>query len=92
MRVSLKIVPKSSRNVVAGWMDDSLKVCVTAPPDRGKANAAVIETLARALGIPRDAVRIVAGETSRRKVVDIDGLDEREIRRRLASKSQTGER
>jgi len=92
MRMSLKIVPKSSRNVVAGWMDDSLKVCVTAPPDRGKANAAVIETLARALGIPRDAVRIVAGETSRRKVVDIDGLDEREIRRRLASKSQTGER
>lgn len=90
--MSLKIVPKSSRNVVAGWMDDSLKVCVTAPPDRGKANAAVIETLARALGIPRDAVRIVAGETSRRKVVDIDGLDEREIRRRLASKSQTGER
>jgi uncharacterized protein YggU (UPF0235/DUF167 family) len=45
----------------------------------------VIETLARVLAVPRNAVCIVAGETSRRKIVDIDGLDEREVRRRLAN-------
>jgi uncharacterized protein (TIGR00251 family) len=92
MRLSLKVVPKSSRNAVDGWMDDSLKVCVIAQPERGKANAAVIETLTQALGIPRDAVRIVAGEKSRRKIVDLDGLDEAEVRRRLASASKRGDR
>ena|SRR2546430_13145300 len=86
MRLSLKVVPKSSRNAVAGWVGDLLKVCVTAPPEHGKANAAVIETLARTLGVPRGAVRIIAGTRSRRKVVDVEGLDEHEVRRRVAAR------
>jgi uncharacterized protein (TIGR00251 family) len=83
MRLSVKAVPKSSRDRVAGWMGDTLKVCVTAAPERGKANAAVIAVLADALGVSRSAVRIVAGETSARKTVEVGGLDVAEARRRL---------
>ena len=83
MRLSVKAVPKSSRDRVAGWMGDTLRICVTAAPERGKANAAVIGVLSEALGIPRASVRILAGETSPRKTVEVVGLDEAEARRRL---------
>ena len=83
MKLSVKAVPKSSRDRVAGWMGDTLKVCVTAAPERGKANAAVVGVLSDALGVPRAAVRIVAGKTSPRKTVEVDNLDEAEARRRL---------
>jgi len=46
---------------------------VTAAPEKGKANAAVIEVLAEALGLPKSALRIVSGETSPLKTVEIDG-------------------
>jgi uncharacterized protein (TIGR00251 family) len=83
LTISVKVVPRSSRNAVVGWIGESLKVCVTAPADRGKANAAVVETLARALDMSPQGVRIVAGPTSRRKLVELDGIDDRELRRRF---------
>jgi uncharacterized protein (TIGR00251 family) len=73
MKIQLKVVPKSSRDRVVGWVGDRLKVQVTAAPERGKANAAVVDVLAGALGVPRSRVRIVAGETSPLKTVEIDG-------------------
>ena len=75
MRLHLKVIPKSSKDRVVGWVGDRLKVQVSAPPERGKANDAVVEVLASALGIPRSRVRIVAGETAPLKTVDIDGDD-----------------
>jgi uncharacterized protein (TIGR00251 family) len=72
----LKVVPKASRDRVVGWVGDRLKVQVTAAPERGKANAAVVEVLAAALGVSRSQVRIVSGETSPLKTVVIDGSDE----------------
>lgn len=83
MRLAVKVVPKSSRDRVAGWVGDALKVCVTAAPERGRANAAVIDVLAAALGVPRRAIRVVSGETSPRKILEIDGLDEAEVRWRV---------
>lgn len=72
MILQVKVVPKSSRDRVAGWVGDRLKVQVTAAPEKGKANAAVIDVLAEALGLPRRAVRITGGETSPQKTVEID--------------------
>jgi len=69
----LKVVPKASRDRVVGWVGDRLKVQVTAAPERGKANAAVVEVLAAALGVSRGRVRIIAGETSPLKTVEVDG-------------------
>jgi uncharacterized protein (TIGR00251 family) len=53
---------------------DRLRVAVTAPPVDGKANAAVVEALAAALGVPRGAIEIVRGESGRRKTVRVRGV------------------
>jgi len=83
MRLSIKVVPGSSRQGVAGWLGDTLKVRVSAPAEGGRANAAVEAVLAEALGVPAADVRIVHGPTSPRKVVAIAGLSEGEVLRRL---------
>lgn len=90
MKLNIKVVPKSSRDCVAGWIGDALKICVTAPPERGKANQAVETVLAETLDLPRQQVRIVGGLASSRKQVEIDGLDEPEIRRRLDFQIKNG--
>jgi uncharacterized protein (TIGR00251 family) len=79
----LKVTPSASSDAVVGWQGDVLRVHVRAPAQRGKANDAVLRLLAAALGVERRGLRIVRGETSRQKVVSVDGLDEAEIRARL---------
>jgi hypothetical protein len=79
----VKVVAGASRDAIAGWLGDALKVRVSAAPERGKANAAVEALIARALGLPRGSVRVVAGETVPRKLVEIAGLTEAEVRERL---------
>lgn len=85
-RLPIKVVPGSSRSEIAGWLGDTLRVRVTAPPERGKANAAVEALLSEALGLSRGGARIVAGGSSARKVVEIVGLAEAEARRRLSDR------
>jgi uncharacterized protein len=87
VRIPVKVIPKSSRSRIAGWTGGALKVCVTAAPERGKANDAIIQLLAGALGLPPRGVRIVVGASSARKIIEVDGLDEQEIRRRLVLKA-----
>lgn len=83
IRLRLKVVPGSSRTCIAGWLGDVLRVRVTAPPEHGKANAAVEALLREALALPAGHVRVAAGHSSPRKVVEIVGLAEAELRRRL---------
>jgi len=87
VRLTLKVVPGASGDGIAGWLGETLKVRVAAPAERGRANAAVEELLAGALGVATNRVRIVAGRASPRKVVEISGLSETEIRRRLAHRT-----
>jgi uncharacterized protein (TIGR00251 family) len=82
-RLKLKVIPASSRNAVSGWLDDTLKIQVTAAPERGKANKAVVALLRKSLGLQRNTVRIMQGETSQTKVVEIDGLSLADIQRLL---------
>ena len=84
-RLSLKVAAGSSADGIQGWLGNALKVRVTAAPERGKANTAVLEILAEALGLPRQAIRIVSGHGSSRKIVEIEGLSETEVRRLLGS-------
>ena len=84
VRLSIKVVPGASRETLAGWLGEALKIRVRAPPERGKANAAVERVLASALGLPSKQVRVIAGQTSPRKTVEISGLCEEEIRARLS--------
>jgi uncharacterized protein (TIGR00251 family) len=72
--LAVKVQPRASRNEVAGLHGSELKVAVTAPPVDSAANAAVIELLAETLGLPRRAVTLVRGQTSRHKVLRLDGI------------------
>lgn len=74
VRFSVRVQPRASRSEVDGLHGDALKIRVHAPPVDGAANEAVIEVLAEALGVPRRAVTIVAGQASRTKVVEVEGI------------------
>ncbi len=71
-RLPLKVVPGASRDRIVGWVGNRLKIAVTAPPERGKANRMVLDLLAKALGLPRSRIRLVSGEASPRKAVEVD--------------------
>lgn len=83
--ISVKVVPGASRSRVAGPHGNVLRVQVAAPPERGRANEALCELLAEALGVPRRNVSVVRGTTSPAKTVRVAGLTADEARRRLAS-------
>ena len=73
MRLTLHIVPRASQSEFAGTHGDALKVRLAAPPVDGKANQALIAFLAKHYNVPLRNVRIVSGETSRRKIVEVIG-------------------
>ena len=77
--------PKASRSAVVGVHAGRLKVAVTEAPERGKANAAVLDVLAEALSLRRSQVELVAGEADPRKTVRVTGIDADELRRRIAA-------
>ena len=81
--VSLRVQPKASRNSIVGEHDGSLKVSVTAPPERGKANQAVVKLLAKMLKVPASSITVTGGATSRQKKVHIDGVKADEFRKIL---------
>ena len=85
MKLCVKVVPKASRDEIVGWLGHDLKLAVTAPPVRGRANEAVEELLARALGVPRARVTVIAGASTARKTVEIEGLSFEEVRARIVS-------
>ncbi len=72
--VKVRAQPKASRDAIVGEHGGALKVAVTAPPDKGKANKAIVELLAKALGIPKSNIELVAGTTSRDKTLAIRGV------------------
>lgn len=80
------MTPRGSREEVIGWRDDVLLVKLTAPPVEGAANRACIDFLAKVLGIKRSQINLVSGEKSRDKTFEIEGLDESELRLRIAAK------
>lgn len=74
VRFGVRVQPRASRAGVAGLHGDALKVRVHAAPVDGAANEAVVEVLAEALDVPRSAVRIVSGASSRTKLVEVTGV------------------
>ena len=82
--LKVKVVPGSSRNHIAGWLGESLKIRVTANPEKGKANDAVVSLLADTLRIPKQDVTISSGASSPRKVFKISVLSQSEIKSRLS--------
>ncbi len=71
---TVKVVPGSSRTAIAGVLDGMLKVKIAAQPEKGKANKSVIDFLAKKLGVRKNAVAIVRGQTNPVKTVQVDGI------------------
>ena len=81
--LAVKAVPGSSRDKLAGVLGDSLKVTVSAAPEKGKANQAIQALLAKALGLPPRRVQLLAGPTNPRKEFLIAGLSADQVRTKL---------
>lgn len=73
MRVAIRVKPGAARTAVGGRHGDALVVAVTARAVDGKATEAALRAVAEAFGVRRRDVSLVAGATSRDKVVDVDG-------------------
>lgn len=82
-RFTITLAPGAARSQIVGRHGDGWKARVAARPERGRANAALVQVLADALRIPREHVSVVAGHTARRKVVEVEGLGQEEMERRL---------
>lgn len=74
-RIPVRLTPRGGADRVDGVVDGVLRVRVTAPAVEGAANKALLRLLATELGVPRGAVRLASGETSRVKLIEVDGVD-----------------
>lgn len=74
MRIRVHVTPRASRTELAGTHGDALAVRLQAPPVDGKANAALCAFFAERFDLPKSKVRVVAGETSRDKTLELSGL------------------
>ena len=89
-RIAVKVQPRAKVTRVAGRLENAYRLQVAAPPVDGKANEACIAFFAEVAGVAKSRVRIVSGLTSRMKVVEIDGIGQDELERKLASSAPTG--
>jgi uncharacterized protein len=82
-RLALRVSPGARTNAVVGKHGEAWKIRVSAAPEGGKANAAVVELLADTLGVPARTISLVSGHGARDKLVELSGIAPEEIERRL---------
>jgi uncharacterized protein (TIGR00251 family) len=79
VRFAVRVQPRAARSEVVGVHGEALKVRLSAPPVDGAANEQLVILLADIFAVSRRSVRILAGESSRSKLVEIDGVTERAV-------------
>lgn len=89
-RIRIRVAPGGGADELVGRYGDAWKVRVGAAPERGRANVAVLSLLADSLELPRQSVRVVAGATSRDKVIEAAGITNEEAERRLEARRRKG--
>jgi uncharacterized protein (TIGR00251 family) len=83
--IHIRAQPGARKNSIVGEHDGALKVAVTAPSDKGRANEAIIALLAEAFSLPKSAIQLVSGPTSRQKRFLLGGLVPSEIERVISA-------
>jgi uncharacterized protein len=83
--INVRVIPRARRDEIGGERGGLLVIRLTAPPVDGAANAALCRLVARRAGVPQRRVSIVRGQTSRDKVVRVEGLTEAELRASMTS-------
>jgi uncharacterized protein (TIGR00251 family) len=81
---AVKIHPRARKNAITGELGGAVKLSLTSPPVEGRANDACIEFFANLLEVARSSVTIASGQTSRKKIIRVEGMSADEVRRRLA--------
>jgi uncharacterized protein (TIGR00251 family) len=84
-RVTVKVHPRARRTAVSGRLGDAWKVDLAAPPVERKANEECVRFFAKLAGVPRSQVRLVTGQSSRMKVIEIEGVPQEELEGRLGA-------
>jgi uncharacterized protein (TIGR00251 family) len=82
-RLRLRVSPGARANAIVGKHGNGWKVRVTAAPEDGKANDAVLRLLAERVGLPQVSLKLISGPSSRDKIVELTGVDAAEAERRL---------
>ena len=80
VRFSVRVQPRASRSELAGEYGDALKIRLAAPPVNGAANDELVSFLSNIFAVARKSIRILAGETARSKLIEIEGITERAVR------------
>lgn len=83
MIFAAKIVPGSSQTIVCGLLDGMVKIKVSAPPEKGKANRCLLDFLAKQLGVKKKAVSIISGQSSPVKQVQVLGVSAETLLKKL---------
>lgn len=84
-RLALKVTPNAGRNEIIGFSDGVLQVRIAAPPVKGKANKELTDFLSKTLGVSKSSISIVKGQTSRNKVIAIEGISREDILKRISA-------
>ncbi len=79
----VRVTPRASKNQIVGVEGDAVKVRLAAPPVEGKANEALVKFLASLLDVPRSSLEIIAGQSSRNKVIRIRGVGVKQVERAI---------
>ncbi|MFT5135060.1 MAG: hypothetical protein ACI9XU_000404 [Arenicella sp.] len=82
-RLSIKVIPNSSRTQLVGWHGDQLKLKLAAPAEKDKANIALLKLLSKELGLPRASIKIISGHTNQLKVLSIVNIKPEALLRRI---------
>jgi uncharacterized protein (TIGR00251 family) len=84
-RITIRILPNAARSSIVGVISGAWQIKIAAPPVEGKANRELIAFLSKRLAVRKSALRFVSGQTSRTKIISVNGLSQEEIIRRLSS-------
>ena len=87
MLISIRVIPRSSKNSLA-WEQGKLKVRLTSPPIDGAANEALVALLAEQLALPKRQITIVRGASGRQKTVEITGVTLEDMEHKLKDKKK----
>jgi uncharacterized protein len=82
-RIAVKVHPRARRTALAGRFGEAWKLDLAAPPVDGKANEECVRFFAALAGVPRSRVRIVSGAAARLKLVEVEGMEQAELERRI---------
>jgi uncharacterized protein (TIGR00251 family) len=83
-RLSIKVLPNAGKNAVVGVTGGVWRIKIAAPPEKGKANKELVEFLSDLLGLRKDSITVIKGQTSHNKVIAIEGMNAEEVEGRLS--------